>query len=337
MAAARRPRDRSRRPCRQRTESRPSPAPVAAQPSPEPTSRSSAPSRSRSERTSQRRAQNPRKAQRQTRGESHPPYVSAAASSPLPVDDRSSRPQGPTRPTVARDTHLFNKKHRTVGNLNELRGVYEGMRRALLVSLIALVCAPAAAAKEGKAVVVIGPNGRALVEPFAPFTSVLGQFDIKGAVPTGPYVLVYPLMERGIPMRPGRWYPSAGVLCSGWRTGVEAGCTKAPHLRGWLGRGIATGLFRGAPTRLTSLARQRIQLPAYSNEATAIEMSLNQVGRAARAPNGLCLIRRPLDGSSSLDATQVVLHLIGRWHLRRWKAVSAHAVSGAVRDRLVQS
>jgi hypothetical protein len=168
--------------------------------------------------------------------------------------------------------------------LNELRGVYEGMRRALLVSLIALVCAPAAAAKEGKAVVVIGPNGRALVEPFAPFTSVLGQFDIKGAVPTGPYVLVYPLMERGIPMRPGRWYPSAGVLCSGWRTGVEAGCTKAPHLRGWLGRGVATGVFRGEPTRLTSLVRQRIQLPAYSNEATAIEMSLNQVGRTTATP-----------------------------------------------------
>lgn len=160
------------------------------------------------------------------------------------------------------------------------------MHRILPVLLAALVCVPAATAKQGKAVVVLGPSGRPLVEPFAPFAGVFAGFErtATSAVPSAPYVLVYPLMEQGVPMRPGRWYPGEGVLCSGWRTGVEAGCTAAPQLRGWLGRGIATGLFRGASTHLAGLTRRGLPLPVASNEATAIEMALNQLGSAGTPP-----------------------------------------------------
>jgi hypothetical protein len=165
----------------------------------------------------------------------------------------------------------------------------EGVRRALLVLFVTLVCVPAAASKDGTAVLVIGPNGKALVEPFAPFTYVFENFDLVAkslAPPTAPYVLVYPVMQEGIPMRPGRRYPRAGVLCSGWRTGIEAGCTTVPKLRNWFGSGLRTGLFRGVPTQLASLTRGGTRLLRYGNQATAIEMSLNQIGRAAPTPGG---------------------------------------------------
>jgi hypothetical protein len=157
-----------------------------------------------------------------------------------------------------------------------------------LIFVVGLVFAPTAEAKQGKAVVVIGPSRQAMVEPFAPIGGTLDQFGLTATLPppNAPYVLVYPLMEQGVPMRPGRWYPAEQLLCSGWRTGVEAGCLHAPSLRGLLGTGIATGLFHQRPTLLSRLTRQRTSLGADGNEATAIEMSLNQSGRPASQPAG---------------------------------------------------
>ena len=155
----------------------------------------------------------------------------------------------------------------------------------LLLLPFALVLVGVASAKEGKAVVVLGPSGRPLVEPYAPFAQVVRNIEPASRPPAEAYVLVYPLMERGIPMRPGRWYPRSATLCSGWRTGVEAGCTTAPRLRGLLGTGVWTGVFRGEPTRLVSLRREGRPLLAYGNEAIAIEMALNQAGREASAPS----------------------------------------------------
>lgn len=159
-------------------------------------------------------------------------------------------------------------------------------RLADIAAGVALALTPAAAAKEGKAVVVIGPSRQPLVEPFAPFRSTLDQFGLSPTVrpPGTPYVLVYPLMEQGVPMRPGRWYPTEQLLCSGWRTGIEAGCIYAPRLRGLLGTGIATGLFHQPPTLLAKLTRRQTPMPAAGNEATAIEMSLNQNSRPANQP-----------------------------------------------------
>jgi hypothetical protein len=161
------------------------------------------------------------------------------------------------------------------------------MRRALLVLLVALVCVPAAAAKQITAIVVIGPSGQQHVKLLTPLVTALQDFGVapKRARPSGRYLLVYPLMENGIPMRPDRWYPSVGVLCSGWRTGVEAGCTSASQLRVWLAKGTATGLFEGALTHLSTLTREGTRLLPYGNEAVAIEMALDQVGRKATPPD----------------------------------------------------
>jgi hypothetical protein len=156
--------------------------------------------------------------------------------------------------------------------------------RAALVFLLALVALPAAEAKELTSVLVVGPRGPTLVEPYRVVQEPLGRLR-PVAPPSGGYVLVFPLM-RGVPARPGRWYPRAEVLCSGWRSGVEAGCASAPRLGGWLGSGVATGLFRREPVRLTSLRRGGRTLSPYGKEATAVKLALYQRGSRARPPAG---------------------------------------------------
>jgi hypothetical protein len=158
--------------------------------------------------------------------------------------------------------------------------------RAALVALLALVALPAAQAKELTSVLVVGPRGPTLVEPYRVVQEPLGRLR-PVAPPSGGYVLVFPLM-RGVPARPGRWFPRAGVLCSGWRSGVEAGCASAPRLGGWLGSGVATGLFRREPVQLTSLRRGGRALPRYGNEATAVKLALYQRW-ARRSPPADCL------------------------------------------------
>jgi len=158
--------------------------------------------------------------------------------------------------------------------------------RAGLVLLVALVALPAAQAKALTSVLVVGPRGPTFVEPYRVVQEPLGRLR-HVAPPREGYVLVFPLM-RGVPARPGRWFPKAGVLCSGWRSGVEAGCASAPRLGGWLGSGVATGLFRREPVRLTSLRRGSRALPPYGNEATAVKLALYQRGSRASPPAG-CL------------------------------------------------
>jgi len=154
--------------------------------------------------------------------------------------------------------------------------------RAALVALLALVALPAAEAKELTSVLVVGPRGPTFVEPYQVVQEPLGRLR-PVAPPSGGYVLVFPLV-RGVPTRPGRWFPQAGVLCSGWRSGVEAGCATAPRLGSWFGSGVATGLFRREPVRLTSLRRGGRTLSPYGTEATAVKLALYQRGPRARPP-----------------------------------------------------
>jgi hypothetical protein len=147
---------------------------------------------------------------------------------------------------------------------------------------VALVALPAAQAKELTSVLVVGPDGPTFVEPYRVVQEPLGRLR-PVAPPRGGYVLVFPMI-RGAPARPGRWFPRAAVLCSGWRSGVEAGCASAPRLGGWLGSGVATGLFRREPVQLTSLRRRGRALLPYGNEATAVKLALYQGGLRASPP-----------------------------------------------------
>jgi len=147
---------------------------------------------------------------------------------------------------------------------------------------VVLILAPSAEAKELTSVLVVGPTGRALVEPYRVVQGPLSRLRLV-APPAEPYALVFPLL-RGVPARPGRWFPRAGVICSGWRSGVEAGCATAPALRGSLGSGVATGLYRSEPVRLLVLRRAGVALLPYGNEAWAVELALLQRGSRAAAP-----------------------------------------------------
>lgn len=158
--------------------------------------------------------------------------------------------------------------------------------RFLVVALVAVVVASAALAKGGATVVALGPKGPPLFEPPEVFRTVMRLRLRLVAPPREPYVLVYPLMRNGVPARPGRWYPRSGTLCSGWRSGIEAGCASAPGLRGWLGSGIVTGVYVGEPVRLLSLEREGTSLLPFGKEATAVKLALQQRGVRARTPAG---------------------------------------------------
>jgi hypothetical protein len=153
----------------------------------------------------------------------------------------------------------------------------------LTVLALATALAPSAQAKDVTSVLVVGPKGPALVVPYRVVEEPLSHLRLVAA-PAEPYVLVFPLM-RGLPARPGRWFPGAGVVCSGWRSGVEAGCAPAPALRRRLSA-AATGLFEGEPARLLELRRGGSPLLSYGNEATAVRLALLRHGVRRTPPPG---------------------------------------------------
>jgi hypothetical protein len=148
--------------------------------------------------------------------------------------------------------------------------------KALLLGVLALVLVPSAQAKDVTSVLVVGPKGPAVVVPYRVVEEPLSHLRLVAA-PAEPYLLVFPLM-RGLPARPGRWFPGAGVVCGGWRSGVEAGCASAPALRHRLGAIARRGLFEGEPARLLALSRSGSPLLPYGNEATAVKLALLRNG-----------------------------------------------------------
>jgi hypothetical protein len=158
------------------------------------------------------------------------------------------------------------------------------MRRLLLVAALVLAAAPAAHAKSGSHVLVLGPAKVALVEPPSVFRQVMGLRLELVAPPHERYVLAVPTMSDGLPARPGRWYPASHTYCSGWRSGVEAGCAVAPALAGFLGNGSRTGMFAHEPVRIVALRRGGAPLPVNDNRTWAIATALQQPGRRAARP-----------------------------------------------------
>ena len=94
------------------------------------------------------------------------------------------------------------------------------IRRWLLVAaLVVMVFPTAASAKDITKILVVGANGRSV--NLGSGCSLLDDFRPEQAAravsrPMGTYLLLYPLMEEGLPMEPGRFYPTAGVACWSW-------------------------------------------------------------------------------------------------------------------------
>lgn len=155
------------------------------------------------------------------------------------------------------------------------------MRRLIAISAAALVLAPAAAAKNADAAIVVGPTGSALVEPYAAVSAVLRRVAATEA-PVGAYALVY-VQRRLLPGAPGRWYPRSAVYCD-----ARSRCVHAPELVGWFGSGRVTGLYRGRAPRLAGLVRDGRRVPVASTLGWAIELAFAQGAESAarRAPVG---------------------------------------------------
>ncbi len=168
------------------------------------------------------------------------------------------------------------------------------MKWLLVVAVVVLAFPAGAAAKRVETLVLGRPSGRSVASQLSPeLWALWGRLEPRPA-PAGGYMLVYPLMERGIPARPGRWYPAAGVLCSGWRSGIEAGCGPVPlELASRLAGERVIGLFRVEPTTITRLTRRGVAQAVPGNVSVAVQRAFNQFAsaRPARAPSDCVMFR----------------------------------------------
>jgi len=158
-------------------------------------------------------------------------------------------------------------------------GTYDpNVRWALAtITAAALLAVPAASAKTLTKVVALGAGGMA-VELHGLGWDALQT--TSGAAPAGGYVLVYPLMERGIPARPGRFYPVTGTACFSWDRSALGTCGS---ISDDVARAVADlPLLDGAPTILDGLTVAGRAGRINSNGAVAIELAFART-RAAKA------------------------------------------------------
>jgi Penicillin-insensitive murein endopeptidase len=162
--------------------------------------------------------------------------------------------------------------------------------RGLGAALATALLLPASAtAKQLTAMLAVGADGNSV--------NVGGGFSLLGevrpasvrltAAPGGEYMLLYPLMEGGLPMQPGRYYPAAKVSCWSW-TLAAAGCVHTGALSARWQATTSLPLFARGPTTLRSLAHGRARYTLPSNAATAIELALLRAPLAKPAPRRAC-------------------------------------------------
>ena len=88
----------------------------------------------------------------------------------------------------------------------------------------------------------IGPNVKIKATSAAPV-----------GAPNGSYLLLYPLMERGVPMEPGRYFTGSNVACWSWSLSAE-GCMTVERLPPSWARTRTLAPFVVEPTTLRTLS-----------------------------------------------------------------------------------
>jgi hypothetical protein len=178
------------------------------------------------------------------------------------------------------------------------------MKRALAtVAFALLLLAPAAWAKEVSRVLVVGADGRSV--------NVGGGWPLYDALrpasaplldpPSGPYLLVYPLMEAGVPMEPGRFYADSGVGCWSWSLAPE-GCLASSQLpTSWTATQGLTP-FSTEPTTLKSLTHRGNPQIVPSNASVAVELALlrTKIARHLRASRCFWPLRATWQGPAAV-------------------------------------
>jgi hypothetical protein len=197
-------------------------------------------------------------------------------------------------------------------------------RAVALAVTAALLVAPAAGAKRFTKLVVVGSNGFSTVlrgsiaDPFLPgfFSDPREQVE-----PQGPFFLLYPLFDRGVPAQPGRYYPEARVACFSWQRSGPAALADCARVSDVTAQRLDVRLpaVHGEPTTLTRLASKGYVRRLQSNGAVAMELALAR-WRLARPAT------RPLDcgrsdwveaawqgAEAAQRPTRFCLSLLGVW------------------------
>jgi hypothetical protein len=162
-------------------------------------------------------------------------------------------------------------------------------RTLAMVAFAVLLLAPAASAKEVTRVLVVGADGQSV--------NVGGGWSLYDALrpangsspnlPSGRYLLVYPLMKASVPMQPARYYPDAGVGCWSWSLALEGCITSSQLPASWTAtQGLAP--FSNDPTILTGLIHGSRWLVVPSNPSIAVELALLRTQLARPIPTSPC-------------------------------------------------
>lgn len=174
-----------------------------------------------------------------------------------------------------------------------------GLPALVLAVVVALTVAPGAAAKELTNVIVVGAGGRSVV--VAPAKSLAMAFDWLGQpapskqATTGPFLLVYPLMEAGLPARPGRLYVRTQMFCAEWNTSARPSASDCWGLTKEQARRLAAprlvplqfplprllALRRGS-TRLKGIGATGPGSNAFGNWLIGVELAFDRGANALR-------------------------------------------------------
>jgi hypothetical protein len=165
-------------------------------------------------------------------------------------------------------------------------------RSVLVVALVAMLLPAAASAKAVTKVLVVGANGRSanLGSGWSLYDGLRPESSTPVSRPHGSYLLLYPLMEEGLPMEPGRYYPTAGVACWSWSAPISD-CSRIAGLPKTWERTRSLTWFASEQTRLRSLTHQGARYPLPSNDSVAIELALLRAQAARPASRSSCAWR----------------------------------------------
>jgi hypothetical protein len=172
------------------------------------------------------------------------------------------------------------------------------MRLLLLVAslIVALAAASVAEGKEFTRLVAVGDHGRSVAfqgQQFAPWNLAPSRID---ALPTGRFILLYPMLDRAVVGEPGRYYPEQRIACFSWNRAIVGDCSAAStEAAAELDR-AGVPQFTREPTILSRLWLFGRERRLDSNGAVAIELAFNRWRLALRHPH------RPAD-CFSLQAT----------------------------------
>jgi hypothetical protein len=173
-----------------------------------------------------------------------------------------------------------------------------------VTALLLLALPSAASAKQVNRIFVVDSTGRSidLGGGWPLYSQLRPTGAAPAAAPGGSYLLLFPLMERGVPMQPGRYFTDSHVVCWSWALSVE-GCVTVEQLPpSWaLTRTLAP--FAREPTTLRALSHGAGSYTVPSNGTVGIELALSRPSLSRRAPRAACAWRlhAQWQGPAALD------------------------------------